>query len=487
MIRTIGVTLAGMLFATPALAQLHDTGGGEITVIPTDHNEAEIDAAFSEGMKRAQALKLRQAVTPLVSSTGNLLFPLRLRPDSKSFRGNGISNFVDHGAGTALEDFTCGTRTYDGHRGIDMALYPYGWRMMDGAEVEIAAAAPGTIVNKGDGQFDRQCHTTGAAANFVIVRQNDGLDALYWHMKKGSVTKAAIGQKVAAGDVLGLVASSGNSTGPHLHFELRTSGGQTVDPFAGRCSTKTTKWKHQPENIDTDILKIATHSAPPPGVSSSCDNPDPRYADQFKPGAKVWGAVYLRDQRPDTPVVISFVRPNGQIFASWTTGAISRVYSFSYWWASIALPASGANGTWKIRAKLEGREMEHAFIVGKAPAATTLTASVLPSVQSVSAGATAIFNVAVRNIGSQAAAGCTLVPDVPLAAVWNVEQIVPAAPAGELNRAFDLAAGKSKKFRLSIKPKKGYRASAIKIPIHVSCLNANSPALGSKTEVTLTF
>lgn len=487
MIKTIGVTLAGLLFATHAFAQLRDMGGGEITVIPTDRNETQIDAAFNAGMKRARALGLRQAVTRQVTSTGNLSFPLRLRPGSKSFRGNGISNFVDHGAGSALEDFTCGTRTYDGHRGIDFALYPYGWRIMDGAELEIVAAASGTIVNKGDGQFDRQCHTTGAAANFVIVLQDDGLNALYWHMKKGSVTKAAVGQKVAAGAVLGLVGSSGNSTGPHLHFELRTSGGQTVDPFAGKCSTKTTKWKHQPENLDTDILKIATHSASPPGVSSSCDNPNPRYVNQFKPGAKVWGAVYLRDQRPDTSVVISFVRPNGQIFASWTTSAISRVYSFSYWWASITLPASGANGTWKIRVRFESREMEHAFIVGKAPAATTLTASVIPAVQSVGARATAIFNVAVRNIGSHVAVGCTLVPDVPLAAVWNVEQIVPAAPAGELNRVFDLAAGKSKKFRLAIKPKKGYRASAIKIPIHVSCLNANSPAVSSKTEVTLTF
>lgn len=488
MIRTIGITLAGVLFATNAFAQVHETGGGEVTAVPIDHNEAEINAAFSAGMKRAQALGLRQAVTPQVASTGNLLFPLRLRPASKSFRGNGISNFVDHDAGTGIKDFTCGTRTYDGHQGVDLALFPYGWRMMDGAELEIVAAASGTIVNKGDGKFDRQCQMSGnPPANFVIVLQNDGLNALYWHMKKGSVTKVAVGQKVAAGDVLGLVGSSGNSTGPHLHFELRTNGNKTVDPFAGKCSSKTTKWKHQPENIDTDILKIATHSAPPPGVSSSCDNPNPQYANQFKPGAKVWGAVYLRDQRPDTPVVISFVRPNGQIFASWTTSAISKVYSFSYWWASIALPSSGANGTWKIRAKLEGREMEHAFIVGNSPAATTLTASVIPAVQSVSARATATFDAAVRNIGSQVAVGCTLVPDVPLAAVWNVEQTVPAAPAGELNRVFDLPAGKSKKFRLSIKPKKGYRASAIKIPIHVSCLNANSPAVSSKTEVTLTF
>jgi len=488
MIRRIGTTLAGLLFATNAFAQLHSVGGGEFTVVPTDRNETQIDAAFSAGMKQAQALGLRQAVTPQIMSAGNLLFPLRLRPASKAFRGNGISNYVDHDASTAIKDFSCGTRTYDGHRGIDLALYPYAWRMMDGTEVEIVAAAAGTIVNKADGEFDRQCQSSGSPpANFVIVLQDDGLNAMYWHMKKGSVTPVAVGQRVAAGDVLGLVGSSGRSTGPHLHFELRTGSGQTVDPFAGRCGARTTNWKHQPENIDTDILKIATHAAAPPAVSSSCNNPDPRYSDRFAPGAKVWGAVYLRDQRPNTPVVLSFVRPNGQVFASWTTSSISTVYRFSYWWGSITLPSSGANGTWKVRAKLEGREMEHAFVVGSLPAATRLNASVAPAVLNIGAGATAEFNVAVRNVGSRAAVGCTVVPDVPLAAVWNVAQIVPAAPAGELNRVFDLAVATTKKFRLSIKPKPGYKASAIRIPIHVSCLNANGPAANSRTVATLTF
>jgi hypothetical protein len=287
--------------------------------------------------------------------------------------------------------------------------------------------------------------------------------------------------------VLGLVASSGRSTGPHLHFELRTSNNSTVDPFAGKCGARTTQWKHQPENIDTDFMRIATHTVAPPAVSSSCSNPDPRYANRFNAGADVWGAVYLRDQRPNTPVVLSFVRPNGQIFASWTTSAISTVYRYSYWWGSITLPSTGANGVWKVRAKLEGKEMEHAFIVGAQPPATTLNLSATPAARTIGANAAAIFDVAVRNTGSRVAVGCTLVPDVPLAAVWNVKQTVPAVPAGALNRAFDLAAATTKKFRLSIKPKAGYKASAIKVPIHVGCINANSPAPNGKNVVTLTF
>lgn len=485
MIRQAGMTLALFLFATSAFAQVRDAGGGEFKVFPTDRNEAQIDAAFSAAADHARALGLPQPVSPQVTSTGNLLFPLRLRPGAKAFRGNGITNFVDLAANSTLKEFTCGTRTYDGHRGIDLALYPYAWRMMDAAEVEIVAAAPGVIVNKGDGEFDRQCQATGSPpANFVVIRQDDGLTAMYWHMKKGSVTKAAVGARVAAGDVLGLVGSSGRSTGPHLHFELRTSAGATVDPFAGKCGARTTRWKHQPEIVDTDILRIATHSVAPPGVYDWCSNPNPRYANQFRAGASVWGAVYLRDQPANSSVIISVVRPNGQIFATWTTTAYPDFYRLSYWWVSFTLPSSGANGIWKVRAKLEGKEMEQAFIVGRRPFSTTLSLSATPAARTLGAGATAHFDVTVRNVGSQTAAGCTVSPDVPLAAVWNVRQIVPA---GSFNRAFDLARATFKKFRLSITPKTGYKSSAIKVPIRVTCINANSPVASGRNVVTLTF
>jgi len=83
--------------------------------------------------------------------------------------------------------------------------------------------------------------------------------------------------------------------------------------------------------------------------------------------------------------------------------------------------------------------------------------------------------------------GCTLALDAPLAAVWNVRQIVPAAPAGELNRAFDLARAATKTFRLLITPKRGHEAHAIAIPIRVTCLNANSPANSDTNTVTLSF
>jgi murein DD-endopeptidase MepM/ murein hydrolase activator NlpD len=54
--------------------------------------------------------------------------------------------------------------------------------------------------------------------NFVIVQHLGGYATVYGHMTRFNV---AWGQRVQAGDVIGFVGSTGNSTGPHLHFEVR--------------------------------------------------------------------------------------------------------------------------------------------------------------------------------------------------------------------------------------------------------------------------
>ncbi len=61
--------------------------------------------------------------------------------------------------------------------------------------------------------------------NHVIVRHRDGCHALYAHLRQGSVAVTA-GQEIAAGDRIGEVGHTGNSTAPHLHFQLMT----TQDP-----------------------------------------------------------------------------------------------------------------------------------------------------------------------------------------------------------------------------------------------------------------
>ncbi len=89
----------------------------------------------------------------------------------------------------------------------------------------IQAAKDGKVVFAGDG---------GGFGNLVVIQHNDGTYSLYGHQSEINVQQ---GQDVTAGDVIGKVGSTGRSTGPHLHFEVRVGGSswenaQRADPVA---------------------------------------------------------------------------------------------------------------------------------------------------------------------------------------------------------------------------------------------------------------
>jgi len=80
----------------------------------------------------------------------------------------------------------------------------------------IAAAAGGTVVEAG---------RSGAYGNRVVIQHDDGTATAYSHLSRIAVS----GGRVEAGTVIGLLGGTGNSTGPHLHFEA-TAGGEFIDP-----------------------------------------------------------------------------------------------------------------------------------------------------------------------------------------------------------------------------------------------------------------
>jgi len=69
----------------------------------------------------------------------------------------------------------------------------------------------------------------GGYGNFIMISHGSGLFTAYGHIVDGG-TKVTVGQSVAAGEVIALVGSTGDSTGCHLHFEIRV-GGTQVDPL----------------------------------------------------------------------------------------------------------------------------------------------------------------------------------------------------------------------------------------------------------------
>lgn len=66
----------------------------------------------------------------------------------------------------------------------------------------------------------------GSYGNYIIVEHNDGTESRYAHCSRFAVS---IGQQVEAGELIGYVGSTGNSTGPHLHFQVYING-QCVNP-----------------------------------------------------------------------------------------------------------------------------------------------------------------------------------------------------------------------------------------------------------------
>lgn len=115
-------------------------------------------------------------------------------------------DFVPPYVGRKTSDF--GYRRYRYHYGVDIKLY---------RGEEVKSAFEGIV---------RIAHYDGDYGKVVVVRHNNGLETLYAHLSKLSVKE---GDKVEAGDVVGLGGNTGRSTGSHLHFEVRYKG-EPIDP-----------------------------------------------------------------------------------------------------------------------------------------------------------------------------------------------------------------------------------------------------------------
>lgn len=89
--------------------------------------------------------------------------------------------------------------------------------------VAIRAAASGTVI------VSRASGWNSGYGSYVVIDHGNGTQTLYAHMSR-NVTVA--GSTVTQGDVIGYVGSTGLSTGPHLHFEVRGA----KNPFAA-CRT----------------------------------------------------------------------------------------------------------------------------------------------------------------------------------------------------------------------------------------------------------
>ncbi|GAB2975112.1 peptidoglycan DD-metalloendopeptidase family protein [Frigoribacterium salinisoli] len=159
-----------------------------------DHTEEEYAKGVEEARLAAAAASAATSGTPLgeISSQG------WTRPSG----GNVSSNF-----GMRVNPVS---HRYILHGGIDLA---------PGCNAPIVAATAGTVTYAG---------WMGGYGNFVIVDHGGGVTTAYGHQPNNGIV-VGVGQRVAAGQQIGHVGTTGNSTGCHLHFETRVNGVAT-DP-----------------------------------------------------------------------------------------------------------------------------------------------------------------------------------------------------------------------------------------------------------------
>jgi murein DD-endopeptidase MepM/ murein hydrolase activator NlpD len=152
-----------------------------------------------------------------------------VNPSSITPKGKGVVQYpVDHVVITQYFGDTAfaATGAYNGkgHNGVDFGV-PIG--------TPIKAALTGTIAGTGNTDAVKGCYSFG---KWVLIKHGNGLDTMYGHLSKISVTA---GQTVSTGDVIGYSGETGYATGPHLHFGVYDTAATQIMKLGDATKSKT--------------------------------------------------------------------------------------------------------------------------------------------------------------------------------------------------------------------------------------------------------
>lgn len=114
-----------------------------------------------------------------------------------------------------------------GGRVTDVFGSHQSWRTEPHTGVDIGAVTGTPILAAAPGVVAEVKWQPGGGGNMTVVRHAGDLSTVYAHQSRVDV---AVGQHVAGGQVIGAVGATGNTTGPHLHFEVKRGSGPAVDP-----------------------------------------------------------------------------------------------------------------------------------------------------------------------------------------------------------------------------------------------------------------
>ena len=168
-----------------------------------DELEREEEAILAEILRKSRELAAQQAAQgkPVQTNPGGYIWPV----DSRYITSTVGGRTSPGGVGST------------NHKGTDIGRVGY--------TSPIYASKAGTVIVS---QY------SNSYGNYVVISHGSGNTTLYGHM---SSRKVEVGQYVLQGDVIGITGSTGNSTGPHLHFEI-TENGVRINPLSHGAEPK---------------------------------------------------------------------------------------------------------------------------------------------------------------------------------------------------------------------------------------------------------
>ena len=288
-----------------------------------------------------------------------------------------IQHYVDQIRNTgSIQDWGCTGRSYNNHEGIDINLYPFWWRMKNQNNVFASAAAPGIVISVRDSiNNENNCMEPGEISdgNFVAILHSDSSISRYYHIKRNSAL-VTVGQFVEEGKLLANIASSGRSSNPHLHFDVRDKDNQWIEPFypvagmSSQCQSlnEDSWWKDQKPYFEPQINRVATHSGVPVLEGYINDNyqngfcpadEDPKLKNQFSPGDPMYIGVALHDVHKNDSVFYTIVDPNNNVLYTSSHKVTSLDFSGriprSYRTRVYVLPGASPLGTYTVYVNLK--------------------------------------------------------------------------------------------------------------------------------------
>ncbi len=257
-------------------------------------------------------------------------------------------NFVDLDPSPVILDWDCTDYSYNGHDATDVDLRTFTEQQIG---VPIFAALDGVVAATNDGEEDMHTACSGQA-NYVIVDHGAGRFCYYWHMRKNSVA-VSVGQPVKAGHSLGMTASSGCSTGPHLHFATYDDG-VLVEPYTGTCNPGDSWWENQTpidrtmyiRDLNVTNVSLSGWTGPPtdrPRRGSFALGVQPVYFWINLMNMTEDGSWRVRYRRPDLTLALD----------SGTNFFGNPFYRWSWWWWGNNVNLN-VTGTWHLLLDING-------------------------------------------------------------------------------------------------------------------------------------